>query len=313
MSATTAILCSGQGTQHPAMFDLVVQAPEARPILKAAQELLGGKDPQLFIREADAETFFSNRTGHILCCTQALAAWAIIRPHVPGPVVVAGYSVGELAAWGCAGLLNPPELLRLAVTRARVMDEAGGNNGGLEAISGLSRTRLEALCRAHDAYIAIINGQDSFIVGAASNALKILHDEALKAGAVRATRLRVAVASHTPLLAEASHRFGEALAQLHLPNCLPDGVRLLSGLDGDAVFDVSQGAGKLAAQISHTFHWAACLESCRAAHAQTFLELGPGRALAHMACEALPQARIHSVDDFRGPVGLVAWLTMPTV
>ena len=152
MSGPIAILCSGQGTQHAGMFDLVAQASEAQPVLEAAREVLGGKDPRRFVREADAATLFSNRSGQILCCTQALAAWAIVRPHLPGSVVLAGYSVGELAAWGCAGLLEPREVLRLAVTRAEVMDEAGGSGTGLEAFIGLSRARVEELCRPHAAH-----------------------------------------------------------------------------------------------------------------------------------------------------------------
>ena len=106
MYGPIAILCSGQGTQHPGMFDLVAQAPEAQGVLEAACAVLEGKDPRQFIREADPATLYSNRVGQILCCTQTLAAWALINPHLAGPVVIAGYSVGELAAWGCAGLLE---------------------------------------------------------------------------------------------------------------------------------------------------------------------------------------------------------------
>lgn len=308
MSAPIAILCSGQGTQHAGMFDLVTQAPEAQPILDAAREVLDGKDPRQFVREADEAALFSNRTGQILCCTQALAAWAIIRPHLAGPVVLAGYSVGELAAWGCAGLLEPAQLLRLAVTRAALMDEAGGNGTGLEAITGMTQQRVETLCRSHGAYIAIVNGEDFFIIGGNRNTLLLIRDEAARAGATCATMLRVAIASHTPLLAEASRRFGESLARLRLPDGPPSGVRLLSGVDGDAVLDVPEGREKLAAQISQTLHWAACLDACRAAGAETVLELGPGHALANMARQSLPQARVRSVDDFRTPAGILTWL-----
>ena len=303
-----AILCSGQGTQHAGMFDLVAQAPEAQPILEAAREVLDGKDPRQFVREAEATALFSNRAGQILCCTQALAAWAMVRPHLPGPVVLAGYSVGELAAWGCAGLLEPAEVLRLAVTRARLMDAAAGEGNGLTAILGLSQERVEALCASHGAQVAIINGETFFVVGGSRDALKALGEEALRTGATRATLLRVAVAAHTPLLARASEGFGEALDRLLLPASADDGVRLLSGVDGDAVFDVPEGRRKLAAQISHPLRWAACLDSCRAAGAEIFLELGPGHALASMARERWPEAEIRSVDDFRTPEGVVAWL-----
>lgn len=308
MSDTIAILCSGQGTQHSGMFDLVAQAPEAQPILEAARDVLGGKDPRQFVREADAATLFSNRVGQILCCTQALAAWAIVRPHLPGTTVLAGYSVGELAAWGCAGLLEPEQVLQLAILRAEAMDAAGGGDTGLEAIIGLNQARVEELCRLHEAHVAIVNGEDFFVVGGRKETLEIMRDEAKAAGATCATLLRVAVASHTPLLAEASRRFGEVLARMNLPELPSPGVRLLSGVDGDVVFDVRAGRRKLAAQISQTLHWSACLDGCRAAGAETVLELGPGYALAGMARQMFPDAPIRSVDDFRTPAGVVAWL-----
>ncbi len=308
MSGPIAILCPGQGTQHPGMFDLVAQAPEAQPILDAARELLGGIEPTRFVRESDDAALFSNRTGQLLCCTQALAAWVVIRPHLPGSVVLAGYSVGELAAWSCAGLLEPAELLRLAVTRAEVMDAAGGGDTGLAAVIGLRRARIDDLCRAHAGHVAIVNGEDFFVLGGARAALAALRDDALAAGATSAIVLRVAVASHTPLLVEASRRFGAALAGRRWPHRLPAGIRLLSGVDGDAVLDPAADVRKLAAQISQTLRWDACLDACRAAGTETILELGPGHALATMARQTLPRTQVRSVDDFRTPAGILAWL-----
>jgi [acyl-carrier-protein] S-malonyltransferase len=290
------------------MFDLVAQAPEAQGVLEAACAVLEGKDPRQFIREADPATLYSNRVGQILCCTQTLAAWAMINPHLAGPVVIAGYSVGELAAWGCAGLLGQAEVLRLAVVRAEAMDAAGSDRTGLAAVRGLSRARLDSICRPRDVYIAIVNGEDLFVVGGARGALKSVCDEALKAGALRASTLQVAVAAHTPLLAEASRQFGLALARENLRHPIARGIRLLTGIDGEVVFDPQEAAGKLAEQISRTVNWAACLDGCRAAGAQTVLELGPGRALANMAREVLTDAHVRSVEDFRTRDGVLAWL-----
>ena len=308
MNGTIAILCSGQGTQHAGMFDLVAQAPEARSVLDAARALLDGKDPQQFVREADQPTLFSNHTGQILCCTQALAAWAMIHPHLPGQTVLAGYSVGELAAWGCAGLIEPAEVLKLAADRARMMDEAGGPDAGLAAVIGLDGKRVGSICHAHGVHVAIANREDFFVVGGKTAALDAMCKEAIGQGATKAARLRVAVAAHTPLLADAAQKFGERLNQLHLPEKVPAGVRLLSGIDGAAVFDVREGCRKLAAQISQTLQWGACLDSCRAVEPQAVLELGPGHALTSMATQLMPQARVRSVDDFRTPSGVTAWI-----
>jgi [acyl-carrier-protein] S-malonyltransferase len=277
-------------------------------MLEAARTALGGKDPRQFVRDAEPAMLYSNCVGQILCCTQALAAWAMIHRHLAGPVIIAGYSVGELAAWGCAGLLGPEDVLRLAIVRAEAMDAAGKDNTGLAAVRGLARTRLESICRPHDVHIAIINGEDLFVVGGVREALRSVCDEALKAGAARASMLHVAVAAHTPLLAEASRQFGLALAGVKLRLQIAPDVRLLTGIDGEAVFDPQEAAGKLAAQISRTVDWAACLDACRAAGAKVVLELGPGRALTNMAREVLTDAQVRSIEDFRTRGGVLAWL-----
>ena len=98
MSAT-AVLCSGQGFQNASMFDLMADAPEAAPVFEAAKLLLNGKDPRQLAREASSEALHADKVGQILCCTQALAAWVVVGRKVPRPLIVAGYSVGELAAW----------------------------------------------------------------------------------------------------------------------------------------------------------------------------------------------------------------------
>ena len=97
MESPVAILCSGQGSQHPAMIDLVMNSPEAEPVFTAAAEVLG-QDPRRFVREAAPADLFSDRAGQILCCAQALAARAALGTAWPTRAVIAGYSIGELAA-----------------------------------------------------------------------------------------------------------------------------------------------------------------------------------------------------------------------
>ena len=50
ISDLVAILCSGQGGQHPAMFDLVANCPEAEPVFAAASVVLG-EAARRFVRE----------------------------------------------------------------------------------------------------------------------------------------------------------------------------------------------------------------------------------------------------------------------
>jgi len=53
---------------------------------------------------------------------------------------VAGYSPGELSAYGCAGVLAPKDMIELATARAHFMDTATPV-GSLIAVSGLAVER----------------------------------------------------------------------------------------------------------------------------------------------------------------------------
>jgi len=307
MHRPVAILCSGQAGQHSAMFDLFADCPAAEPVFTAASKLLG-EDPRRFVRQAAPADLFNDRSAQILCCTQALAAWAGLGTARPARAVVAGYSVGELAAWGCAGALDMSAVLQLAQRRAAAMEAAAPPDSGLAAIVGLSRPMLEPILGRHAAAIAIVNGTDSFVIGGRGAVLDAACRDAAASGATRTFRLRVSVPSHTMLLSEAAKAFRIALRAV-APRPPQATYRLLSGIDGDTVHDIETGCDKLARQICTPVNWVACLESCRAAEAVLCLELGPGRALSHLAEAFFPAGGTRSTEDFRTVAGLRAWLS----
>ncbi len=304
----TAILCSGQGNQHREMFAWLGDVPEAAAVFAAAAPFLDGVDPRRFVRDAEERALFDNRAGQILCCTQALAAWAMLGDKRPRRIVLAGYSVGELAAWGCAGHFTPRQVLALASERADLMDREAPEDAGLAAVIGIRRSTLDRVLQESGACLAISNDEDNAVIGGTGQAL----DQALAAakahGATTARRLRVSVPSHTPLLRAAGTAFGQALERQarHAP-C--EGVRLLSGIDAGTVRDPAAGLRKLAAQIGQTIDWGACLRACLELGAETFLELGPGTALGRMAEGLTGGLRSRSVDQFRSAAGVRTWLT----
>jgi [acyl-carrier-protein] S-malonyltransferase len=306
MAGLVAILCSGQGGQHPAMFDLVANCLEAEPVFAAAVDVLG-QDPRRFVREAAPTDLFSDLSGQILCCTQALAAWSALGTVRPARAVIAGYSIGELAAWGCAGALDGAGTLRLGQRRAVMMDAAAPSDGGLAAIVGLRRPTLEPILARHGVSIAIVDDVDSFVVGGRRTELEAACQEAAARGARHTISLKVALPSHTPFLGEATEQFRTVLREAS-PQLPRAGYRLLSGIDGDTIHEIETGIDKLARQISTTIDWAACLESCRSAGAEAALELGPGTALSRMASALFPDGRARAVEEFRALTGLRTWL-----
>jgi [acyl-carrier-protein] S-malonyltransferase len=305
---TLAILCSGQGRQHPQMFALTGDAPASQDLFAHAARLLAGEDPREMVRTAPVELLLHNRTGQILCSLQALAAAAALRSVFPTPLVVAGYSIGEVAAWGVAGLFDLRQTLDLVARRAEIMDAVSPRGDGLLFVRGLRRPVIENLCARHDAAIAIVNPGNAFVLGGNRAALDALGAQARAMKASRVVDVAVDVASHTRRLAGASPLFREELRAMTLHAPLLPVTRLLTGIDAGPVLDVESGLGKLAAQISQTVQWAACLEACVEAGATAFLELGPGPALSEMAAGAYPGIPARSLDDFKTLDGVRAWL-----
>ena len=141
-----ALLCSGQGWQLPGVFALTGDAAEAAGLFAHAATLLGGRDPREIVRTDTTEALHHNRVGQILCTLQALAAAAALKDAMPDRLIVAGYSIGEVAAWGVAGLLSMTDTLDLAVKRAEAMDAAASSSEGLSFVRGLSRGAIDTLC-----------------------------------------------------------------------------------------------------------------------------------------------------------------------
>ncbi|MBA0282187.1 malonate decarboxylase subunit epsilon [Stenotrophomonas maltophilia] len=295
-----ALLCPGQGAQHAAMFDRVRELPAAHDVLQAASTVLAR---DVFAAATD-QARFDNALAQPLLCAATLAHWQALREALPAPVVVAGYSIGELAAHAIAGSFDTATCLALAAQRAGLMDAASPADAGLQAVLGLSRDRLQPLCVAHDAHIAIANGTDHFIVGGTQASLQALADAARMQGAdIRP--LPVHVPAHTPLLASAVAPFAAALdaSALQAPR-LP----LLAGIDARPVRDRAAAVHTLSAQLAQTIEWAQVMRQAFERGARVFLQLGPGNALARMVAPSYPCCEVRAVEEFQSLDGAAAWV-----
>nr|WP_308239853.1 acyltransferase domain-containing protein [Azospirillum argentinense] len=292
------------------MAAIVAGAPEAGSLFARAADLLDGTDPRTLARDAPQRATM-NRVGQVLCCTHALAAWTLIAPKIPPGTIIAGYSIGDLAAWGCAGRLAPADVLELALARAELMDAYAGPDGGLAGIRGLGREQVGRLIGPRGLELAIVNGPDNVVVGGDRAALAELCEAAIANGAERAVVLDVRIPSHTSVLRPAACRFRERLDRVPLLDPPTSAPRLLSGLDGAPVGAGVEGLDKLARQIATTIDWAACLRTCRALKVTKLLELGPGHALSTIAKWSLVDVDVHRLEDFRTIAGLRSWIVRP--
>jgi [acyl-carrier-protein] S-malonyltransferase len=301
------LLCSGQGRQHAGMFELTGRENAVAELFDHAGQLLG-HDPRTWIHQASRDAMSENRTAQILCTLQAVASATLLSGLCTEHRCVAGYSVGEVAAWHVAGLMTAHDALDLVAARAGVMDAARKSEQGMLSIRGLGQAEVEGLCASRQAAIAIANPAQVFVLGGERAVLDAIAVDAHARHAEKVVRLDVKIASHTYLLKAATEAFRPCLSAMRVTEDALWKTRLFSGIDGSVVLSVADGLEKLALQLSHTIQWAACLEGCVEAGTHAFLELGPGRALAEMAAGAYPDIPARSVDDFRSWQGVCDWV-----
>jgi len=301
-----AILCSGQGAQHPAMLDMIADHPVGNEVIKAGEAVLG-----LNLRDVltQRDEIFRNAIAQPLICLTQLAIWTVLRQDAPKPAAFCGYSVGELGAYACAGALDAAGLARIAAARAELMDQASAaTHGGLLALQGMRRDEVVHLCAGQRAWIAIAIGVEEFVIGGEDAALAKLSMDFLEHGA-KLTRLKVGVASHTPLLSEAVQPFRVLLESSSMT---APAVPVVAGIDAAWVVRRETAIEKLSLQLHRTIEWSSCLDMLYERGCRAFLELGPGRALARMMQARYKDVDARSVDDFRSPDGVSSWLAKHT-
>jgi [acyl-carrier-protein] S-malonyltransferase len=296
------LLFTGQGAQHAAMLPWLDDSDD---LVRRTVAALGVPD----WRQALHDTAWgaTNRNAQILLTGLGLAAWAQLRGQgLPAPAAVAGYSVGELAAFSCAGVLEAATAIDLAARRAHAMDRAAEHSpGGLLAITGLDAQALETWCAGHGCTIAIKIAADSVVVGGPPSALQAIHQHAQALGA-KCSALNVAVASHTPAMQPAAADFAQVLRASTLQ---PPATALFCNASADRVFTAAQAADALSTQIAHTVQWSACLDALHARRLSCVLEIGPGSALAALWNRRHPDVPARSADEFRSIRSLLGWVT----
>ena len=294
--ARLLLLCPGQGDQHDRMFDLARTNAAAAALI---DQLLGELPP----RGGD---IFANRIAQPLIVTATLGMWEAIRDFAPPPALVAGYSIGELSAYGVAGAITPEQSVTLATQRARWMDDCQQAAPGqaLVSIAGIVLAQATALATARGYHVSIETGEDSCIAGGpAAQAEQLLLD--IEATGARGKRLPVMVASHTPYMRDAVEPLAQALrATAFLPLQAP----VLAGIDASAVYDQARAIETLSRQLSEPIKWLACMDAAAEAGITVALELGPGGALSRMLQNRHPHIATRSVADFRTLDGIGKWL-----
>jgi [acyl-carrier-protein] S-malonyltransferase len=253
-----------------------------------------GIDLERLLVTADDDELRLTQNAQPALCFVGLGLTLLLRRRGIEPAAAAGHSVGEYTALAAAGAVGAPQVIKAVVERGKAMAEAApAGTSSMAAVLGIDSQAVEvALAGINDAWPANYNTPTQTVIAGTTAGLEAATKRLLTAGAKRVIPLNVSAAFHTPLMAPAAERLRAALERIEwraprLPVMANLTGRPHSG--GDRIPHVME------MQLRSPVRWAACVNGLVELGCDTFIEVGPKRALTGMMRELAPGRNATSV------------------
>ncbi|MFD6269629.1 SDR family NAD(P)-dependent oxidoreductase [Nocardia asteroides] len=275
LSGSTGFVFSGQGAQWADMaaglrgypvfaehFDAVVA--QLDPLLEQSPSLAAAlADADLVDRTVFAQ---AGLFAFEVALFRLLEAWGV-RPDV-----VAGHSIGEIAAAHVAGVLSLTDSCALVAARGRLM-QALPDGGAMVAVGAPEAEVLPLLSGAVS--IAAVNGPASVVLSGVESAVLAVVDVCAQRG-WRTHRLRVSHAFHSSLMEPMLDEFASAVAGMTFAR--PD-IALVSTVTGALVTDEMSDPAYWVGQVRDTVRFADAVTTMAGLGVSRFAEVGPDAVL----------------------------------
>ncbi|EID18347.1 ACP S-malonyltransferase [Mycolicibacterium phlei] len=290
-----ALLAPGQGSQTPGMLTAWLELPGAAERIGAWSEI-SGLDLATLGTTATAEEITDTAVTQPLVVAATLLAYEELsrRGTIAGKdTVVAGHSVGEIAAYAIAGVISADDAVKLAATRGAEMAKACAvEPTGMAAVLGGEEADVLARLEELDLVPANRNAVGQIVAAGAVSALdKLVENPPEKA---RVRKLATAGAFHTHYMASALD--GYAAAAEGVATAEPT-TTLLSNVDGKPVESAADAMSKLVAQMTKPVRWDLCNQTMRDLNVTAIVEFPPAGTLAGIAKRELRGVPTHAVKS----------------
>ena len=303
-----ALVFPGQGSQAPGMGRLVHDhSAEARLAFEEASDYTGLDIAQICF-ESDADDLASTENTQPAVLTTSIAMFRAMREKVTevreqvAPRLLGGHSLGLFSAAVASGALSFRDSLLIIMERSRLMGSFNADRPvGMAAIVGLDVETVRGIC--DDATegdfsrvdVANHNEDTQTVISGDVTALERAMARAKELQG-RAIRLKLKVSSHTPLHTAQAEEFAQIIREIPFAN--PDRP-IVSNVTSELIRTAAEVRAEFEAQLKSPVLWAENVRRMSREGVDTFVEVGPGHALARMIKRIQDDTTAVSLDDAR--------------
>ncbi len=285
-----AIVAPGQGSQTPGFLtpwiEHFAQFGPQIPEMVAHWSEICGVDLNRLGTTADADEIRDTANAQPLLMLGALTgAGALFAGNDSAISVVAGHSVGEIAAATFAKILNADDAFKLVSTRGREMAKAAAiSETGMSAVLGGDRAVVVNHLISLGLTPANENGAGQIVAAGSLSALAALSENPPEGARVRP--LQVAGAFHTSAMAPAL----EAMTALAASTEVSDpAIRIVSNKEGSEVTSGREFLNRIVGQIAGPVRWDLCMDTLASMGVTGVIEMPPAGTLVGLIKRAHPE------------------------
>ena len=233
--------------------------------------------------------------------TVSVAAARVLAEHGIAPALAAGHSLGEWSAHVIAGTFSLADAARAVKARGRAMQQAvPAGQGAMAAVLTLDAAQVADACEeaARETGLTVqaanLNSPSQTVISGATAAVEKAAALCKAKGARRTVMLPVSAPFHCALMQPAQEEVARVLATIEMNDPrIPVAANVTGGLVTTA--DATRDA--LIRQVTGTVRWVDCVRSLKAAGADLYIEVGPGKVLCGLLKQIDPELKSLNVED----------------